>query len=90
MGFRSSLSKPLAQYIVSQQQSWMYNAPAAQDQWRQQLVNQAKNTSFGRDHFFKDIRMYEDFKQAVPVRDYEDLKGYIHQIIDGQDDVLWP
>jgi hypothetical protein len=68
----------------------MYNAPAAQDQWRQQLVNQAKNTSFGRDHFFKDIRMYEDFKQAVPVRDYEDLKGYIHQIIDGQDDVLWP
>jgi hypothetical protein len=90
MGFRSSLSKPLAQYIVSQQQSWMYNAPAAQNQWRQQLINQAKNTAFGRDHFFKDISSYEDFKQAIPVRDYEDLKGYIHQIIDGQDDVLWP
>ncbi len=90
MGFRSSLSKPLAQYIVSQQQSWMYNAPAAQDQWRHRLINQAKNTAFGRDHFFKDVHSYEDFKQAVPVRDYEDLKSYIHQIIDGQDDVLWP
>lgn len=90
MGFRSSLSKPLAQYIVSQQQNWMYNAPSAQDQWRQRLINQAKNTTFGQDHFFKDVHSYEDFKQAVPVRDYEDLKGYIHQIIDGQDDVLWP
>jgi hypothetical protein len=90
MGFRASLSKPLARYVVSQQQSWMYNAPFAQNQWRKQLISQAKNTTFGRDHFFKDIHSYDDFKQAVPVRDYEDLKGYIQQIIDGQDNVLWP
>lgn len=90
MGFRASLSKPLARYVVSQQQSWIYNAPFAQDQWRKQLISQAKNTAFGRDHFFKDVHSYDDFKQAVPVRDYEDLKGYIQQIIDGQDDVLWP
>ncbi|HAK76341.1 MAG TPA: hypothetical protein DCR35_16020 [Runella sp.] len=90
MGFRSSLSKPLARYIANQQQGWMYNAPAAQDKWRQRLIGQAKHTVFGRDHFFKDIYSYEDFKQAIPVRDYEDLKGYIQQVIDGQDDVLWP
>lgn len=90
MGFRSSLSKPLARYIANQQQGWMYNAPAAQDNWRQRLIGQAKHTVFGREHFFKDIHSYEDFKQAVPVRDYEDLKGYIQQVIDGQDDVLWP
>ncbi|AYQ35296.1 GH3 auxin-responsive promoter family protein [Runella sp. SP2] len=90
MGFRSSLSKPLARYIANQQQGWMYNAPAAQDNWRQRLIGQAKHTVFGREHFFKDIHSYEDFKQAVPVRDYEDLKGYIQQVIDGKDDVLWP
>jgi len=90
MGFRSSLSKPLARYIASQQQGWMYNAPAAQDKWRQRLISQAKHTVFGREHYFKDVVSYEDFKQAVPVRDYEDLKGYIQQVIDGKDDVLWP
>ncbi|MEZ4900920.1 MAG: GH3 auxin-responsive promoter family protein [Spirosomataceae bacterium] len=90
MGFRSLLSKPLAQYVVGQQQNWMYNAPTYQHQWRQKLVQQAKNTAFGQDHFFKDIYSYDDFKQAIPVRDYEDLKGYVQQIIDGQDDVLWP
>jgi len=90
MGFRSLLSKPLARYVVDQQQNWMFNAPTFQHQWRQKLVQQAKNTTFGHDHVFKDIHSYDDFKQAVPVRDYEDLKGYVQQIIDGQDDILWP
>ncbi|WP_273214498.1 GH3 auxin-responsive promoter family protein [Runella zeae] len=90
MGLRSSLSKPLAKYIANQQQTWMYNAPAFQNIWYKKLVNQAKNTAFGRDHFFKDIHSYEDFKQAVPVRDYEDIKGYVQQIIEGKDDILWP
>ncbi len=90
MGFRSFLSKPLAQYIYTRQQNWMYNAPTAQDRWRTQLVNSAEKTAFGRDHFFKDVASYEDYKQAVPVRDYEDLKGYIQRIIDGENDILWP
>ena len=54
------------------------------------MVQKAKNTTFGRDHFLRDVQTYEDFKQAVPVRDYEDFKPYISQIIDGQADVLWP
>lgn len=90
MGIRSLLSKPLAQYVVNQQQRWMYNAPTAQQRWMQHIVEKAKGTVFGRDHHFKDIQDYRDFKQAVPIRDYEDLKGYVQQIIDGQDDVLWP
>jgi hypothetical protein len=90
MGIRALLSKPLARYVVNQQQRWMYNAPTAQQGWMHQIVKTAKQTVFGRDHFFKDIHTYEDYKQAVPVRDYEDLKGYVQQIIDGQDDVLWP
>ncbi|RDB02832.1 GH3 auxin-responsive promoter family protein [Runella aurantiaca] len=90
MGFRSFLSKPLAKYIFNSEQNWMYNAPATQNQWRTKLVSTATKTAFGRDHFFKDVASYEDFKQAVPVRDYEDLKGYIQQIIDGQDNILWP
>ncbi|TAG22828.1 MAG: hypothetical protein EAZ32_06060 [Cytophagia bacterium] len=90
MGFRSALSKPLAQFIVNQQQNWMYQAGAVQEQWRKKLVQKAKNTVFGRAHYFQDINSHEDFKQAVPLRDYEDLKPYISQIIDGQSDVIWP
>ncbi|MEM6964058.1 MAG: GH3 auxin-responsive promoter family protein, partial [Bacteroidota bacterium] len=35
------------------------------------------------------IQSYAAFKDQVPVRDYEGLKGYIEKIKNGQSDVLW-
>ncbi|MFN4146027.1 MAG: GH3 auxin-responsive promoter family protein [Runella sp.] len=90
MGIRSVLSKPLAQYVLAKQQQWIYDAPNTQLRWLNRLTRKAKDTAFGKDHFFKDIFTYEDFKQAVPVRDYEDLKGYIQRIIEGEQNILWP
>jgi hypothetical protein len=54
------------------------------------IVEQAANTAFGRDHHFSKIRTYEDFKQVIPIRDYEDLKPYIERVKNGEPDVLWP
>lgn len=55
-----------------------------------QIVRQAANTAFGRDHGFSQIKSYEDFKQAIPIRDYEDLKPYIERVKQGEANVLWP
>lgn len=54
------------------------------------LVRRAAGTAFGRDHGLADIKTYEDFKQAIPIRDYEDLKPYIERVKNGEPDVLWP
>lgn len=55
-----------------------------------QLVRDAQQTAFGRDHNFHEITDYEGFKQAIPMRDYEDVKDYIERIKNGESDVLWP
>ncbi len=55
-----------------------------------QLVQQGKTTQFGRDHYLAEVNSYEDFKAAVPVRDYEQIKAYIEAIKNGEKDVLWP
>ena len=89
MGVRSILSKPIAAYIVAQQKKWIARSAAVQAEWRQRLVGQAVGTNFGTDHYFKDIRTYADFKQAVPVRDYEDLTPYIDKVLSGEENVLW-
>ena len=89
MGFKSVLSKPLAANTVSQQKKWMRNAVAVQHSWRERLINAATKTVFGKDHHFGDIRSHEDFKQAVPVKDYEGIKPYVEQILHGAEDVLW-
>lgn len=90
MGIRSILSRPLARYMVKQQQEWIARSVEVQEKWRAELVSKAAATQFGKDHFFKDIRSYDDFKQAVPVSDYEDLKPYVEKIKSGESDILWP
>ncbi|ACT95037.1 GH3 auxin-responsive promoter family protein [Dyadobacter fermentans] len=90
MGIRSILSRPLARYIVKQQQEWIARSVEVQEKWRAELVRKAAGTQFGKDHYFKDIHSYADYKQAVPVSDYEDLKPYVEKIKSGESDILWP
>ena len=90
MGLKSSLSLPFAKYIVRENNKWKNNAIETQQNLLFSLINSAKETAFGKDHNFVNIANYDDWKKNVPVRDYEDLKGYVQEIIDGKEDVLWP
>ncbi len=90
MGIRSTLSRPLAAYVVQQQKQWSLAPEKTQDRVFRQLIAGAKNTKFGQDHAFAQIDHYEQFKRLVPIRDYEGLKPYVDQILAGQSDVLWP
>ena len=43
------------------------------------ILNLNKDTHFGRNHKFISIHSYKDFKNAVPINEYEDLRSYINQ-----------
>src|SRR5690606_22965799 len=90
MGIRALLSRPFARYIVGKYKKLEENAATVQSQVFKELIAKAKNTRFGQDHHFNQIESYEDFKQKVPIRDYEGLKPYIEKIIAGEENVLWP
>ena len=89
MGFKAALSKPFAAFAVWKINRWKKNAVAAQDKILQNLIAEAKETAFGKDHQFANIKNYDDFKNAVPVRDYEGLKPYVDRVVGGEADVLW-
>lgn len=90
MGWKSALIYPFAKKITSDIKKWSANAIYTQEQILQSLVFKAKNTSFGKDHSFSEIKNYKDFKERVPIRDYEELKPYIEKIKDGGVNILWP
>lgn len=90
MGFRSVLSRPFAKYIVNQQEKWATNPVATQEKIRQQIIAKAKQTGFGIDHKFKDIGTEKEFREAIPVGDYELISHYVDRIKAGEEDVLWP
>lgn len=90
MGVKSILAKPFAKWVVRQLRAESEQAVKHQEAIRSRLVEQAAHTQFGRDHRFSSIASYTDFKEAVPIRDYEELRPYIDRVIAGTPDVLWP
>ena len=89
MGFKSLLVKPFAKKIARDIQKWSADAVNYQESVFQDLLAVGKNTAFGKDHNFSEIKTYQDFCERVPVRDYEALKPYIERIKKGEKDVLW-
>jgi hypothetical protein len=89
MGFRSVLAKPFAAYVASQTEKWSLNPVPFQENILRNLTTEAQQTLFGKDHHFADIKTYDDFKKAVPIRDYEDLKPYVEQVVAGKPNILW-
>ena len=54
------------------------------------LVQTAKDTEYGRNHAFTAVKGYDDFIGHVPVNTYEELKGDIDRMRQGETDILWP
>lgn len=90
MGFKSALVRPFAELATRRIDRWAANAVSSQEFVFQQLLKGGRQTAFGREHGFDSIRTYEDFKKAVPIRDYEQLKPWVERIKAGERDVLWP
>jgi hypothetical protein len=89
MNLKSLLAKPFAGYVYKQIQKSKQHALADQDAILQDLLKTGRKTVFGKDHQFNSINTYTDFKQAVPVRDYEQFKNYIELIKQGKHNILW-
>ena len=89
MSIKSIAARLFARQVVKKTQAWASNPVATQNNVFQELIRQAKNTQFGLDHHFDQIKNPADFAQQVPVRDYEELKPYVERVVKGEENVLW-
>ena len=89
MKIKSFLARPYAAIIHSRVRKGMLTAVADQQAILQQLLKYGCATSFSKDHHFHDIKTYEDYKKAVPIRDYEAFIPYIDKIKSGGQNILW-
>jgi hypothetical protein len=71
-------------------ESWMNNPVAAQREVLQDLVTTAQYTQFGHQYKFAKLFNLRDFKNTVPVHEYDELKPYIERMMQGEENVLWP
>ena len=87
---KSFFAKIFAAHVAKKINTWASKPIETQDKVFKSLIASAKHTTFGKDHHFSSIENYKDFVKKVPVRDYENLKSYVNQVIDGKSDILWP
>ncbi|MRJ07643.1 hypothetical protein EDL99_01910 [Ornithobacterium rhinotracheale] len=87
---KSFIAKLLAKFITKKEDKWQANAVKAQQKLFLAMVKKAQNTEFGKAHHFSEIKNIKDFQARVPLQDFETLKSYIDQIVDGKENVLWP
>jgi len=67
----------------------MASANADQENILKSLLKTGSQTVFGAAHKLAEVKTYEEFKAAVPVRDYEQFKVYIDQVKEGKHNILW-
>lgn len=89
MKIKSFLARPYASIVHSRVRKGMATAVADQQTILQYLLKNGARTVFGKDHNFQNVKTYDDFKAAVPIRDYEAFVPYIDRIKEGEPNVLW-
>jgi len=60
-----------------------------QNEWFLKLIKLGGDTKFGKYYNFSKITSIIDFQQMVPLQDYNSIKPWIDDSIDGKQNILW-
>ena len=67
----------------------MATAVADQENILQQLIKVGKRTEYGKSLGLDKVNTYEEFKLAVTIQDYEQMRPWIDKIKEGKHNILW-
>ncbi len=54
------------------------------------MMESAASTEFGNQYRFKGIQSHAEFKQEVPLQEYEQVKPFVDRLMNGEQNLLWP
>ncbi len=89
MGILSTTISQLARMRLWRIEGWVQHPVSSQREVLQDLVTSAQYTEFGRKYNFSSLFSTRDFKKAIPIHEYDDLKPYIQRMLEGEQNILW-
>ncbi len=66
------------------------NGDDVQEAQLKSLLNKAQSTIIGKKYGFSSIKSVREFKERIPVQDYESLMPHVIQLRQGEKNLLWP
>ncbi len=70
-------------------EQWIANPIATQRDVLQDIVTHAQYTEIGRRYGLTKLFSIREFKQRIPIHEYNDLKPYIERLMQGEENLLW-
>ena len=70
-------------------EQWVNDPITTQHVVWQDLLAAGQYTEFGRLHNFSQIQSLADYKNTVPLQEYDDLKPFIERMMKGEENILW-
>jgi hypothetical protein len=61
-----------------------------QEEWFQTLISSAQHTEWGKEYDYSSIYTQKQYKERIPLQNYDTLKPYIERMLKGESNVLWP
>lgn len=86
----NAIVSKLAVARLNQMRELALDPAAAQERVLNKLIFRAHNTAFGRAHGLQRVRNHNDWKRAVPLRDYDGIAEWFDRARHGEPDVCWP
>lgn len=90
MALINSVLSWLMKQRVHQIELFMKYPHEVQLDWFTALISQARNTEWGRMYDFKSVQTPEEFRNRVPVNDYDSLRPFVERLRQGEQNLLWP
>ena len=80
----------IGKYRLSKIEFFKAHPKEAQEKVFWSLVKKAKKTEWGEKYKYADFKSIADFQKNVPISRYEEIYPYIHRMMHGERNVLWP
>ena len=90
MALINSVISWLMKKRIHQIELFMQYPIEVQTEWLRKLLLSARNTEWGRQYDFKSISTPGEFRNRLPIQDYDSLKSSIDRLRQGEQNILWP
>lgn len=75
---------------LRQLERYATDAEALQMQVMNRLVAKAAATEWGKKYDYATLKSYTDYSNRLPIQTYEEVKGYVERMRQGEQNLLWP
>ena len=90
MALINSLVSWVMKKRIHQIELFMRYPHEVQAEWLRKLLANARATEWGKRYDFKSIQTPEQFRNRIPVNDYNSLRPFIDRLRRGEQNILWP